>query len=99
MINENSSRDEVLEAVKQDGNALKFASDELKGDRVVVMEAVKQNGWALEYAAEELRGDREVVLEAVKQSGWALQYAGSLLLYEVAECWKDAIERDKKNDK
>jgi hypothetical protein len=25
-----------------------------------------------------------------------LQYAGSLLLYEVAECWKDAIERDKK---
>jgi len=30
MINENSSRNEVLEAVKQDGNALKFASDELK---------------------------------------------------------------------
>jgi hypothetical protein len=88
-----------MEAVKQNGWALEYASEELKRDREVVMEAVKQEGTALQYASEELRGDREVVLEAVKQDGWALQYAGSLLLYEVAECWKDAIERDKKNDK
>ena len=88
-----------MKAVKQDGRSFEYASEELRGDREFVMKAVKQTGWALEYASEELRGDREVVLEAVRQNGYALEYAGSLLLYEVAKCWKDAIERDKKNDK
>ena len=31
----------VLEAVKQNGRALKFASEELKADKEVVLEAVK----------------------------------------------------------
>ena len=65
----------VLEAVKQDGRALEYASEELRGDKEVVMEAVKQYGRALEYASEELRGDKEVVMEAVKQNGLALEYA------------------------
>eukprot|EP00972_Heterocapsa_arctica_P010646 1562545-Heterocapsa_arctica.AAC.1 len=51
---------EVLEAVKQDGLALRFASAELKGDREVVMEAVKQSGLALRFASQELMGDREI---------------------------------------
>ena len=33
----------VLEAVRQDGDVLLYASEELKGCRDVVMEAVKQN--------------------------------------------------------
>ena len=37
-----------MEAVRQNGCALEFASEELKGDREVVMEAVKQDGRALE---------------------------------------------------
>eukprot|EP00972_Heterocapsa_arctica_P008762 1286173-Heterocapsa_arctica.AAC.1 len=37
----------TLEAVKQDGFALQFVSEEQKCDREVVMEAVKQNGGAL----------------------------------------------------
>ena len=35
-----------MEAVKQNGRALGYASAELKGDREFVMAAVKQNGWA-----------------------------------------------------
>ena len=55
MINETSTKAEVLAAVKQDGYALRFASDELRGDKEVVLAAVKQDGRAFEYASEELR--------------------------------------------
>lgn len=55
MINENSTREEVLVAVKANGCNLRYASEELQGDRDVVLEAVKKDGWALEYASEELR--------------------------------------------
>ena len=50
----------MLEAVKQKGVALEFASEELRVDREVVMEAVKQSGVALEFASLELQGDREL---------------------------------------
>ena len=70
---------QALDAVKQNGAALRHASQELKGDREVVLEAVKQNGAALRYASEELKRDREVVLEAVKLNGEALQHASQEL--------------------
>ena len=44
----------VLEAVKQKGCALEYASAELKSDKEVVMTAVIHDGGALEYASEEL---------------------------------------------
>ena len=87
-------RDVVIEAVKQDGRALKYASAELRGNieksdldyenkmqksKEVVLEAVKQNGRALVYASPELKADREIVLEAVKQHGEALKYASPAL--------------------
>ena len=59
----------VLAAVQQSGEALQFASEELKADREVVLAAVQQDGLALEHASEELRANREVVLAAVKQKG------------------------------
>ena len=34
----------LMEAVRQNGRALRFASEELKPNREVVMEAVRQNG-------------------------------------------------------
>eukprot|EP00972_Heterocapsa_arctica_P034582 5091483-Heterocapsa_arctica.AAC.1 len=40
-------KDMVMEAVKQEGEALQYASMELKGDREAVMEADKSNGEAL----------------------------------------------------
>ena len=64
-----ADREFMLAAVKQNGWALKYASDELKGDREIVLEAVKQKGYALQFASDELKGDREIVLEAVRTSG------------------------------
>jgi len=55
MINENSTKAEVLEAVKEWGFALEFASDELRGDREVVLTAVKYNGSPFQFASEKLK--------------------------------------------
>jgi hypothetical protein len=69
----------VIEAVRQNGWALRHAAEHLRGDREIVIEAVRQNGWALRHAAEHLRGDREIVFEAVRKEGWALEYAAAHL--------------------
>ena len=74
-----NNKEEVLEAVKNYGPELQYASEELRADREVALAAVKNNGDALEYASEELRSDREVVLAAVKESGGAHQYASEEL--------------------
>ena len=44
-----------LEAVKQNGMALEYASKEFKADKEVVLAAVMQNPRALKFASEELR--------------------------------------------
>ena len=46
-----ASRASMLNAVKQNGLALYYASADLKADRGVVLEAVKQNGQAIMYAS------------------------------------------------
>ena len=69
----------ILEAVRDNGFSLEYASDQLKNDREVVETAVKQNGDALKYASDQLKNDREVVETAVKQNGDALKYASELL--------------------
>ena len=53
---------------RQNGNALRFASEERNRDREVVIEAVRLNVWALQFASVELKRDREVVIEAVRQA-------------------------------
>ena len=53
-----------MAAVKHDGDALEFASEDLQREKEILMVAVKQNGNALEFASE------EIVMAAVKQNGW-----------------------------
>jgi len=69
----------MLEAIKQGGNGLEYASEEIKNDKEVVLEAVKQNGVTLRYASEEIKNDKELVLKAIKQNGAALKYASEEL--------------------
>ena len=71
ITNENN-KEIILEAVKQNGNALKYASEDLRNDIDIVLEAVKENGVALVYASNNLKNNREIVLEAVKECGRAL---------------------------
>jgi hypothetical protein len=73
MIDENSTKEEVLEAVKKDGMDLRFASAEFKDDREVVLAAVRQSkcGFPFSYASYRLRGDHEVVT-AVLEKDWEM---------------------------
>ena len=68
-----------MTAVAENGNALRFAAEELRRDHEVVMTATAQNGNALQYATEELRGDREVVMTAMAKNGYALRFAAEEL--------------------
>lgn len=72
-------RSVVLEAVRQNGYALRFASTLLKGDREIVWESVERKGSMLGDASLELRNDRALVLKAVSQNGEALLWASDYL--------------------
>ena len=53
-INYQSSREDVLEAVKNDGYALYFATEEQKADREIVLAAVGSKGDTLFSASKEM---------------------------------------------
>lgn len=59
----------------QNGYALEYASEELRGDKEVALIAMAQYGFALRFASENLRGDKEVVLVAVDNQKAALKFA------------------------
>tara|TARA_R100000951_G_scaffold31673_1_gene27108 strand:- start:271 stop:732 length:462 start_codon:yes stop_codon:yes gene_type:complete len=94
MINKNSTKEEVLEAVKQNVYALLWASASYRDDRDVMLEVVKQNGMALEHASDRLRIDREVVREAVKQNVYSMQYTNWDVVLEMVKCWAKYMEDD-----
>ena len=58
----------ALEAVKQDGDALRYVKDQ---SDPICLEAVKRNGHALQYVKDQ---SDPICLEAVKQDGDALRY-------------------------
>lgn len=70
-----SIRDRLLSDVRQNGYALKHASEDLRSDREIVLAAVKKNGDALQYASDEMRKNGEIVLAAVEQNGYAFNHA------------------------
>ena len=74
-----TNKNEILQAVKTDRYALRYASDELQNDKEVVLTAVENDGYALFHASEELKNDKEVVLTAVKNDGYALRFASEEL--------------------
>ena len=56
----NKNREEMLEAIRNDVDAIEYASDTLKADREVMLEAVRNDGLVLEFASEELQNDPEL---------------------------------------
>jgi len=79
MIDENSTKEEVLEAVRKNAVALSYASKQLQGDPEIVMEAIKQCGCALEDASEEIKSEKRIIMAMVKENGEALMYASKKL--------------------
>lgn len=55
MIDENSTKEQVLAAVKQNGYALKHASEDLRNNLDIAGAAVMQDWRAIVYASDELK--------------------------------------------
>ena len=83
--------------MSQDWEALKWASDDLKGDRDIVSKALSQHWEALKWASDDLEGDREIVLKAVSQDWEALKWASSDLC-EDQEIWEIITQQQDFND-
>ena len=61
--------------LENNGLALRFCSNRIRGIKSIVKKAVCNNGLAIQYAPCWLRGEKDVVWEAINQNGTALQYA------------------------
>eukprot|EP00971_Amphidinium_carterae_P107949 2137024-Amphidinium_carterae.1 len=61
-----------MAAVEQDGDALQYAAEDLKGDHAIVLAAVEKFWCALKYAADALLLDDEFASEA-KRNGLILK--------------------------
>ena len=64
----------VMDAIQQNGLALKFAPLDYKDDPVIVMMAIEQNPGSFEYASENLRGDFYIIKSALKGDGLQLKH-------------------------
>ena len=60
--------DFVLLAVKYDGLCLKYASNELKNNKLIVLAAINQTINSIIYASIELQEDKEIISAAIKKS-------------------------------
>ena len=69
----------VKVALTQDGEALEFASDRLKGKKDIVLLAIKTAPWTAFYASEKLKADKELIMASVKDCGQTLYYASEKL--------------------
>ncbi|MCX6293829.1 MAG: DUF4116 domain-containing protein, partial [Sphingobacteriales bacterium] len=70
--------DEIaLEAVHQNGMALRHLSENFKNNKQIVLTAVRQNALSIEYASDLLKNNREIVISAIKKSAIALKYASN----------------------
>ena len=67
------------EAIKQNGNALRYASHERRHNMGFVWRAVRNKGRALQWAPDNLQANRELVLEAVANDASALEFASDEL--------------------
>ena len=67
-----NDKEVVMAAVKNNGQALEFASPSLQEDKEVVMAAVRNDGSAIQFASALLQKDKDVLLASVKNNIYAL---------------------------
>lgn len=86
--------DVVLEAIKQNGFDLRYASDNLKSCRRFVLEAIRVGGgWVLKNASKELKADKGFALEAIRIHPFAFEYLTDSLRGD-ADVVLEAVRQD-----
>ena len=68
----------ALIAVKKDGQALSYLSEQLREDKEVQNAALK-SGYPLDIASDEIRNNKEVVLKSLEKCGADLEYVSDRL--------------------
>jgi hypothetical protein len=69
----------VKAAIKNQGYAIKYASERFKKNRDLVLLALKNNGHALEALSDEFKDDEELVIIAIQSDGRTIEYASERL--------------------
>lgn len=69
-----NDKEVVMAAVKNNGQALEFASPFMQEDKEVVLAAVRNDGSAIQFASASLQKDKDVLLASVKNNIYALSY-------------------------
>ncbi|EFC42437.1 predicted protein [Naegleria gruberi] len=59
------NRENLLNAVRENGFFLMLANDDLKNDREIVLAAVEQNGWSIRFANKRFTKDKEIIKVAL----------------------------------
>ena len=64
-----------MAAVEQQGEALIYASGEMKDNPFIVQAAVRRNGYALKYASDAMKGNKAIRQAAVypRHTNWDLK--------------------------
>lgn len=63
----------VKEAIKLDGLALQYASENLKNDPDIVLLAIQENMEAFNFASNELKNNKEFLLKVIEKEPYCLQ--------------------------
>ncbi|EFC46815.1 predicted protein [Naegleria gruberi] len=71
---ENQTREMVLLALKNNGEAIQFVNNEFLRDNEIILEAIKTFPYAIQYSCDELYQDRDFILECVNENGEVLSY-------------------------
>lgn len=78
-----TDNDEVLEAVKEDGSLLRFATEETREtNKEICLAAVSVTGTAIQYCGRDLKTDVEICSAAVGQDWRALRHVGRVMQRE-----------------
>ena len=75
IINKNSTRAEVLAAVREDGYALSKANTKFRDDHEIVLASVSWNSESIKYASDRLKNNRKIVLTAIQDDSRNFKYA------------------------
>lgn len=86
----------MIEALKDDVENLRYANENMRGNKEVAKFIIPENPNALQHMTKELKNDKELVLHAIQKNGKMFKYA-SEILREDKDIVYEALKQDKTN--
>ncbi|CAE7423520.1 FRAS1 [Symbiodinium sp. KB8] len=90
LLHVRADREVVMAAVRKDGMALAYASQELQDDESIVEAATEENPRALQFASDRWRRDKELLQRILGIDGLALEFVTGGLANDFEVCMEAA---------